>query len=64
MDKEGKNRVFMRLRFALHVKDALHQGCEIALKVVPESLSLGESAMSEPKMVYKMFKGRKLVVQA
>ena len=41
----------------------LHQECDNALNVILECLSLVESTISTPEMVYKMFKGQKLALK-
>ena len=43
--EKGKNRVFLRLKFAIYLKNLSHQGCEKALKVFLEYYSLGPSTI-------------------
>ena len=45
-------------------KNVLHQESHNALKIFLECFSLVESIISPPELMYKMFKGRILMIQA
>ena len=58
--EKGKNRVFLRLKFAIYLKNLSHQECENAWKVIVECHSWGSSKIVIPKRYLGCIRGSNL----
>ena len=62
--KWPKIGLFLKSKFALHLKNLMHTDSKIGLKVFLLRSTLTESTILSPKMVFKVFHWRKFVFQA
>ena len=60
--KKGRNRVFLRFKFAPYLNNISNQGCDNAVKAFVEFYSWGPSTILVLKKIFKMFKGQKFIL--